>query len=290
MHTKFLSALLLFGLLAVFTSAASAAQPAGQIQSARVRGEAYAIDKVSNARTDLGEGTKISQGSIITTGKGSSVVLIFSNGAMLSLGNDSVLDIETFTQDPFKTAFDASTVKAEPSASTTKLNLTKGELVSRVAKLNTRGGSTFTVSTPVGAAGIRGTVFRIVYRPDGAGHATFSLVTLEGRVLVTLAKGVVNAPPVEVTAGKEVAVTAEVKVDASGAVTVVLPSGASVPVATTATSGSTAAVAAEADTIAQAVINVVVPSSPPAPTPVTPPPAPTTPVQPVNTSIVSPSS
>jgi hypothetical protein len=240
------------------------------------------------ALTPLTDGAKISQGSIVTTGKGSSVVLIFSNGATLSLGTDSALDIETFTQDPFKSAI-SGTMTAEPTTSTTKLNLTKGELVSKVAKLNTSRGSTFNVATPVGAAGIRGTVFRIVYRPDGAGHATFSLVTLEGRVVVTLAKGVVTAPPVEVTAGKEVAVTVDVKVDASGGLVVVLPSGTTVPVATTASSGSTESVAAIVQDIAQTVINVVIPPVV-TPNPTTPPPTPVTPVTPVNTSIVSPSS
>ena len=57
-------------------------------------------------------------------------------------------------------------MKQEPGTSVTKLNLTRGELVGRVVHLNVDKGSEFTVRTPVGAAGIRGTIFRIIFRPD----------------------------------------------------------------------------------------------------------------------------
>ncbi len=292
MHTKILSSLIMLGLLAMFASSASAQQPAGQIQAARVRGEVSVADKATMMFGPLTDGAAITQGSIVRTGKASSVVLVFSNGASLSLGTDSVLDIEQFTQDPFKSAFDAATATKEPTTSTTRLHLTRGDLTGKVAKLNTGKGSSFNVETPVGAAGIRGTIFRIVYIPDGNGHATFKLTTLEGRVMVTLATGTVNATPVEVTSGKEV--TAEVRVSASGAVSIILPGGGSTPVATTASSSSLAAVVSDSQVIAQAVANIVIPPPPPPPTS-NPPPGTgtttdTTTTTTVNTSIVSPSS
>jgi len=258
---------------------------AGKIIAARVRGDVSITIKATNVTTPLANNGAVAHGAIVTTAKGSSVVLVFSNGATVNLGSDTALDIEQFTQDPFSTAFNAAAAKVEPSASTTKLKLVHGDLVSKVAKLNAKKGSTFTVATPVGAAGIRGTVFRIVYIPDGLGHASFKLTTLEGNVVVTLASGTVNAPPVEVAAGKEV--TADVNVDASGNVTVVLPAGTTAPVAATASSDSTAAVAASAADIAQATVNTVIPAAAAAAT--TSPVGQTTPFQPVDTSVVSPS-
>jgi hypothetical protein len=56
-------------------------------------------------------------------------------------------------------------------------------LLGKVAHLKQEQGSYFTVQTPVGAAGIRGTTFRIVFRPTGTGQAfAFSLSTVEGNV------------------------------------------------------------------------------------------------------------
>ena len=72
----------------------------------------------------------------------------------------------------------------------------------------------------MGAAGIRGTTFRIVFRPDANGRVTFTLSTSDGVVLF-------EAPAsagVSVETGKEVAVDVEVAVDAAtGTVTVVAP-------------------------------------------------------------------
>jgi hypothetical protein len=57
-------------------------------------------------------------------------------------------------------------------------------MVGNVKTLNRAAGSNFSVSTPAGAAGIRGTTFRIVYRPTGDGQAfNFELSTSEGVVL-----------------------------------------------------------------------------------------------------------
>jgi len=66
-----------------------------------------------------------------------------------SLGDDALLDIEEFTQQPFKDDFSPADATAEPSTSTTKLKLARGELVGKVAKLKKEQGSTFTVGTPV---------------------------------------------------------------------------------------------------------------------------------------------
>lgn len=298
MHIKlsFPSLILVLGLMLGFASAAfgAAAQAPGQIKAMRVRGDVFATVKATQVRSALADNAFITEGTTVTTAKGASVVLVFSNGATINLGTDSALDIDRFTQEPFTTNFNAATVTEEPTTSTTRLNLTHGELVSKVAKLHQSGGSSFQVSTPVGAAGIRGTTFRIVYIPDGAGHATFTLTTLEGNVAVTLATGTVNAAPVTVTNGQEVSVAATVTTDAAGNVTVTLPSGASTLVATTASTATTQQVADSAAVIAQAVANVVItppaptaPATPAAATPQVETPAPA--IQPINPTVVSPS-
>jgi hypothetical protein len=260
MHSKLLPWLVALALLAAFTVKATAQQVSGKITAARVVGAVTMTIKATNVTTTVANQQPISQGSTVSTGKGASVVLVFSNGATINLGTDSVLDIDQFTQEPFPPDFDFAKSTDEPSVSTTKIKLTHGELVGKVAHLKAGQGSTFTVSTPVGSAGIRGTTFRIVYRPDGNGRAFFSMTTLEGNVEVTLATGTVT-PPIAVTDSKEV-VLADVTVtvnDQTGQVTVTTGTTTTI-VPTTTTATTTQQIVAAAQEIAQAVATVVITS------------------------------
>ena len=74
-------------------------------------------------------------------------------------------------------------LKKEPTKSKTTLNLSYGEMVGDVKKLNTS--SSYSIKTPVGAAGIRGTIYRIVFRPTSNGKAFFTVSTAEGLVVMT---------------------------------------------------------------------------------------------------------
>lgn len=191
---------------------------------ARVNGQVSLTSKETQAVTAAVNHAVITAGTIVTTGQDGSVILVFSNGSTINLREDSVLDIETFLQDPFEAAdLKVADMTAEPSASTTKLNLTRGELVGNVKKLNKDKGSSFTVQTPVGAAGIRGTTFRIVFRPDpvNPNRMLFTLSTLEGLIDVQMEGA---GGPVQVGDGREVVVEVSVSIDPiTGAITVTAP-------------------------------------------------------------------
>jgi hypothetical protein len=282
MNKKYLTWLWLFGLAAFLCMDASAqtAQAPGQIRVAKVTGMATAV-KDGNTII-LKNGTELTQGYVVNTGKNSSVVLAFSNGATLNLAADTSLAIDEFTQDPFAEDQSVSKLTSEPTTSKTKLNLSRGELVGNVKKLNYDAGSSFSIQTPVGAAGIRGTTFRIIFRPDGTGKAFFSLTTLEGNVV--LAAGTVNLPTeTSVPDNKEVEVMIDVNVDAvTGAVTVAVGSSPPVVVAD-ARPTTMAEVVSTVQQIATAVAAVTFPAPatpPPATTPSTTPPAETPPAEP----------
>jgi hypothetical protein len=185
------------------TAPAAPARVKGQIVAARVQGHVEAITKADGLTHVLHEGDKVTDQTQIVTSPGASVILVFSNGATVNVSPDSNLDIEQFEQDPFATDQKVSDMKAEPGTSTTKLNLTKGELVGKVVHLNVDKGSEFTVQTPVGAAGIRGTIFRIVFRPSRDGKAFFVITTSDGTVVF---RGVTSGP-ISVPAGKQVVAT-----------------------------------------------------------------------------------
>jgi hypothetical protein len=148
----------------------------------------------------LVRGASVGQNQIVNTGPNSSVVLVFANGATVNLGADSQLVIDEFSQDPFTTAIKVSELTEEPTSSKTRLNLMRGELLSNVKTLHRDKGSEFHVQTPVGAAGIRGTTFRIFYRPQG-NRASFGLTMVEGLIRLAL-EGVTR--PVDVAGNMEV--------------------------------------------------------------------------------------
>lgn len=245
----------LLGLSLVTASSAFAqATQAGEIKLARVTGEVTVTDKATKAVAKAGNNLSIMQGTVVTTGKDGSVVLVFSNGATINLKTDSVLDIEQYLQDPFASNLAVADLTDEPTVSNTKLNLTRGELVGNVKHLNKAKNSSFSVQTPVGAAGIRGTIFRIVYRPSGNGTAFFSLTTTEGNV--ELATGTSKLPVAAALgeAAKEVVIEVQVN-DVTGVVTVTTPAGNVVVV--DAPAKSVAAVVQSAVEVAQAVATIV---------------------------------
>ena len=293
MRSRFIAIFLVTCLaLAGAASALAADVVSGVIKVAKLTGSVTMTIKATGTVTKLTEDSLVSEGAVVSTAMGSSVILVFSNGATVNLAEDSELDIAKFSQDPFSSAFSPSQAKAEPTTSVTRLNLIHGDLVTKVLHLNVDRGSEFVVQTPVGAAGIRGTTFRIIYRINAAtGTASYSLVALEGRVRVTLATGTVNAPPLEVTGGNQVVVVAKVSIDASGNITVTPPSGQTTTIVTKASTATVQEVAAAANVITQAVANVVL--APPAGSTQQSTPAPKNDnppnTQPVNPTVVSPS-
>ena len=189
-----------------------------QIKAARVvkqvtvTGQAV-VTHAQGSEVKLKSNDSLAAGDVVTTLDDSSVVLVFSNGSTVTIGQNSKVSVDTFTQDPFAADVNLSQAKEEPSPSHTKLNLAYGELVGNVKHLNNA--STFDIQTPVGAAGIRGTTFRLVYRPTGNGQAFFTLSTASGTVIFTGSTG--TSVPISVGASQEVSIQVTIN-DATGAV------------------------------------------------------------------------
>ncbi len=156
----------------------------GEIKAAQVIGEVDAIDDTDHTDTPLHNNDALYHGYTIRTGAQSSIVLVFSNGATIRLGEHTEIDIEQFLQDPFaETELAVGTLTHEPSRSATRLRLTRGEIIGEVPKLQST--SSHVIETPVGAAGIRGTTFRHVYHVAPNGAAQFSSGCGQGEVVFT---------------------------------------------------------------------------------------------------------
>jgi hypothetical protein len=121
-------------------------------------------------------------GHTVKTGTGSKIVLLFSSGTITTLKEGSVLNIKKFAQKSFdpKTAGKLSARKDEPSPSETVIDLSLGDMVVDVKKLKKE--SSFNIDSPVGTAGIRGTIprMKVVKLPDGGFNQTTQM--LKGKI------------------------------------------------------------------------------------------------------------
>ena len=185
-------------------AASSQPQLRGVIKVARLTGEVHVTDVATALRTRLTQNSIVVDGQVVETGANSSVVLVLSNGAVVNVREDARLEITQYLQNPFSAAYRVGEAAQEPSVSSTRLMLRKGEIISQVKKLNREAGSSFTVETPVGAAGIRGTAFRIQFTRSGEA----------GRYVLALAEGLIQFIPtrgraVEVGAGRQVSFSAQ---------------------------------------------------------------------------------
>ena len=243
-------------------SSAAAQTAAGQIKAAKVEGQVSRLSAIGTT-TPLKNGDLLTETDTVITGKGASVVLVFMNGSSVKLGSESRLAIDEFRMDPLaedlKLADYTGRDKDEPGISQTKLNLAYGEMVGDVKKLNKS--SSYSIKTPVGAAGIRGTIYRIVYRPAANGKAFFTVSTADGLVVM---QGVTTAD-IPIAKGKEVVV--QIDTANPGNPTFVTQD---IPTATT------NAINAATDTIKQVLANTVITPPPPPAVPPPPQPAPTT--------------
>jgi hypothetical protein len=197
-----LLACLLVSPLLAQTPAGKPGQVPGFIVATHVKGEVTAKDLGTGETVALAENQRIRENFVVTTSKTGSVILIFENGATVAVQEDSELDIQKFEMDPFNgPETKVADLTKEPTVSTTNLSMPRGKLVGKVVHLNYDGGSEFTIATPVGAAGIRGTTFYLNFTPNSDGTALFQLVTSDGTVLFTAPASVQGIP---VPTGKQV--------------------------------------------------------------------------------------
>jgi len=189
----------------------------GQVKAFIVQGDVRLEDS-NKTQTVLTRGQTFGEGNTIITGADGSALLVFSNGAAMKVGSNTTLQLIKFDQ----AAFDQSQGQfirrtADPSKSTTDMDLKLGTLTGEVKKLNLDAGSTFTVDTPAGSAGIRGTIptFSValvngvytVTMSVGTGSVTFTPATVAA-LGPQLQKG-----PVQVNAGGQIVLTTTTNAD-----------------------------------------------------------------------------
>ena len=113
----------------------------------------------SSASIGLRVGSIVPSGSQIRVEQHSEVALLFSNGTIATIGANTRMTIKEFQQESFGRHDGNFSRDEEVSSARLLLDLEVGSLVVDVKKL--KRSSSFQVSTPMGTAGIRGTIFKI---------------------------------------------------------------------------------------------------------------------------------
>ena len=110
------------------------------------------------------QGAALPEGNSAQAGVGGKIILLFSNGTVMTLESQSMLKIREFSQEPFDArGRKVEDLKEEPSKSNVKLDLDWGSIVVGTKKLDRE--SSLDISTPSGTAGIRGTQFQMSQNP-----------------------------------------------------------------------------------------------------------------------------
>ena len=151
----------------------------GNIRAVKVDGTAWQLINGSGQRERLGEGDFLRQGNTVETAADGRVVLLFQNGSTIQLQPKTKFSVEAFMVDPFdveKTDFRQLT--AEPTSSVTKIGVNEGVITAKIPKL--KRSSSYDIGTPLGTAGIRGTVVTVSVTPKAA-----KFVVTEGMIQVT---------------------------------------------------------------------------------------------------------
>ena len=155
----------------------------GNVRILEVKGTPAIVTTLDGLSSPAVAGEFIREGASVKTGPGSSVSLLFDNGAFVVVEPETEFSIEKFATDPFSyEGIDYKTISKEPSRSVTKLKVSEGLIAVDVVPLN--GKSKFEVLTPLGSAGIRGTRFGV----------SFSRATNSSSVVVVIGSVAVSGP------------------------------------------------------------------------------------------------
>jgi len=175
---------LVIALLAVFLAgpavhAQEGKMVPGNIRAVKVDGTAWQIIGGGGQRERLDEGDFLRQGNTVETASDSRVVLLFENGSTIQLQPKTKFSVEAFMVDPFDTGkTDFRQLTAEPTKSVTKIEVNDGVITAKIPKLQRS--SSYDIGTPLGTAGIRGTVVTVAVSQTAA-----KFVVTEGMIQVT---------------------------------------------------------------------------------------------------------
>lgn len=170
-------------ILGTLSCAAQSRSVGGIARVVKVVGNVTVMSSETGTKRFLVKGDRVMQGFVFETVADSYAILLFDNGATVNVKPSTKFSIDTFMHEPFdgSQSDDIASLVEEPNSSETTLTIDYGRLVGKVKKLNYEEGSTYQIETPLGVAGIRGTVYDVYINPKELGEGSFGIA--EGRAI-----------------------------------------------------------------------------------------------------------
>ncbi|PAZ00351.1 MAG: hypothetical protein CAK90_05575 [Spartobacteria bacterium AMD-G4] len=161
----------------------------GAIIITEVQGKVLIIKPGETEGKNASKAQALQQGERVMTDKDSTISLAFENGSVIQVEPETSFIVEEFLQAPWDVSEAAlSEMKTEPSNSKLSTFLEYGDVTSGVKKL--KPGSSLTVATPFGTAGILGTDFKVSLQRDAKGGSKgLSVAVASGEVAVATKGG-----------------------------------------------------------------------------------------------------
>ena len=130
-----------------------------------IKGEVSSLNTVDEFKVQMGPtsvGKKINPKTILTTGKTGKVALLFSNGTLITIKPGSRFYLRTYKQleGIVDGSLDPGKLEEEPTQSELSAHLDYGDLIVKAPKL--KKGSSMKLTSPLGTAGVRGTMFQLM--------------------------------------------------------------------------------------------------------------------------------
>jgi len=132
---------------------------------ASIEGEVSSLNLIDDFKVNMSSsyvGKKISPKTILTTGKTGKVSLLFSNGTLITIKPGSRFYLRKYKQleAVVEDLAPPGKLEEEPTKSELSAHLDFGDLIVKAPKL--KKGSSMNLSSPIGTAGIRGTMFQFM--------------------------------------------------------------------------------------------------------------------------------
>ena len=156
--------LLTFTLFVISVNTLAAKKVSPSVIVASIEGSKF-LNTVDDFKVQMGPtsvGKKINPKTILTTGKTGKVALLFSNGTLITIKPGTRFYLRTYKQleGIVEGSIDPGKLEEEPTQSELSAHLDYGNLIVKAPKL--KKGSSMKLTSPLGTAGIRGTMFQLM--------------------------------------------------------------------------------------------------------------------------------
>jgi len=152
-------------------SASIADLPGGKVQAFIVQGNVSLVDK-DGKQSSLKRGQVFGEGVVIKAGRGSSALLVFSNGVVLKILENCQISVDQFKQVLFDEKSEGTylQLKKDPSKSVVTLDLRNARAEIVAPALDDAAGSSFTINSPAGSFSVHEGIFSISVVRNSAGQ------------------------------------------------------------------------------------------------------------------------